>query len=74
MNGSTEWDIEYINRISGNYDNSGLLVRTKSGYEGRTYHKDDLINGKQPVYIDKDEKPLRLLCQPDSLTIIGYID
>jgi hypothetical protein len=54
--------------------NSGYLVTTKTGLVGKTYHKDELINGKQPVYVEKDGKALRMLCDPDSLKVNGFID
>jgi len=31
--------------------NSGYLVKTQSGKQGRTYHNKGLINGKVPVYL-----------------------
>lgn len=52
----------------------GLLVTTKNGIKGRTYHEDDLIGGKKPVYTEIDGKPVRLLCDPETLTINGFID
>ena len=52
--------------------NSGYLVETKSGKEGRTYHNKGLINGKVPVYIEGEEKPI--LCEPLSLKLTGFID
>jgi hypothetical protein len=54
--------------------NSGYLVRTKSGLEGRTYHREALVNGKTVVHINKDEKTLKMLCDPKTIEIIGYID
>ena len=53
-------------------DNAGYLVETKSGMQGRTYHKQGLINGKFPVYIYGEETPI--LCERDSLKFIGFID
>jgi hypothetical protein len=41
---------------------------------GRTYHRDDLVNGKQPVYVEKDGKELKLLCDPETLVVTGFID
>jgi hypothetical protein len=52
--------------------NPGYLVTTRTGKLGRTHHCDELINGKQPVYIDGEEKPL--LCDPGSLNVKGFID
>ena len=51
---------------------SGFLVETKSGKKGRTYHNKGLINGKVPVYVDGEEKPI--LCDPTTLKQIGFID
>ncbi|MDH6354699.1 hypothetical protein M2132_001028 [Dysgonomonas sp. PH5-45] len=57
------------------HQNSGYLVLTKSGLSGRTYHKDELINGKQPIYVKyENNKDLKLLCDPESLTVKGFID
>lgn len=53
---------------------NGFLVTTKKGLKGRTYHDDDLIGGKQPVYTEIDGKKVRLLCDPNTLTINGFID
>ena len=53
---------------------SGYLVKTKSGKEGRTYHRDGLINKKTVVYICVDDKEMKMLCDPKTLKIIGYID
>jgi len=49
----------------------GYLVKTKSGATGRTYHKEELVNGKIKVHcIDGTN----LLCSPENLTIIGFVD
>jgi hypothetical protein len=50
----------------------GYLVTTKTGKLGRTYHSDGLINGKKPVYIEGEEKPI--LCYSGSLNLKGFID
>lgn len=50
----------------------GLLVRTKSGQSGRTFHSKGKINGKVPVYIEGQDKPL--LCDPEGLKVTGFID
>ena len=73
MNELTEDDIWFFQKMA-NYGNSGYLVTTKKGLKGRTYHRDDLINGKQPVYTEIDGKQVRLLCDPETLTINGFID
>lgn len=74
MDELTEDDIWFCKRMANDYSNSGYLVTTKTGLTGRTYHKDDLINGKQPVYVEKDGKLLKMLCDPESLSINGFID
>jgi len=50
----------------------GYIVATRTGKLWRTYHSDDLINGKLPVYIDGKDKPI--LCYPGSLNVKGFID
>lgn len=54
----------------------GYIVKLKSGKEGFTKHSDPEVNGKVPVYITENFKPTgeKLLCNPDSLTIIGFKD
>lgn len=55
---------------------SGCLVETKSGKRGRTYYRDKLVNKKVIVYVEvegKDE-PLKMLCDPKTVTVIGYVD
>lgn len=74
MSELTPDDIWFCERMMDNHSNSGYLVTTKTGLVGRTYHKDALINGKQPVYVEKDGKLLRMLCDPDSLILNGFID
>lgn len=63
--------------------NSGYLVETKSGKRGRTYHRENLVNQKMVVYliddnddniINEDNKELKMLCDPKTIKIIGYID
>lgn len=53
---------------------SGYLVETKKGLKGRTFHRDSLVNKKQIVYIEKDGKVVKMLCDPKTITIIGYVD
>jgi hypothetical protein len=54
---------------------SGYLVETKTGKKGRTYHKEGLVNKKTVVHIINDDgTETKLLCDPKSLKIIGYID
>ena len=68
--------------------NSGYVVEHKvSGHKGRTYHSKGLINGKVPVYFSYDVKTVRgistpilsyvnkaVLCKPENLKTIGFID
>jgi len=59
--------------------NSGHIVRTKNGKIGRTYHNKPYINGKAPVYLEKTEgkkdfSDTAILCDPETCTIIGFID
>jgi hypothetical protein len=53
---------------------SGCLVETKTGLKGRTYHRDVLVNGKTVVYVEIDGKEVKLLCDPKTIKLIGYID
>jgi hypothetical protein len=53
---------------------SGYLVKTKTGLQGRTYHREGLLNGKTVVHIEKDGKFLKMLCDPKSLEITGFVD
>lgn len=76
--------------------NSGYIVLTKHGKQGRTYHNKGLINNKVPVYLEichvcggegehtsecgsriggfSMVKDTAILCDGNSLRIIGYID
>ena len=53
---------------------SGYLVKTKSGKEGRTYHRDGLVNKKIVVHLDVEGRDVKMLCDPKTTEIIGYID
>jgi len=53
---------------------SGYLVKTKSGKEGRTYHRDSLVNKKMVVYVEVNGKQVKMLCDPKTIEIIGYVD
>lgn len=54
---------------------AGYLVETKTGKQGRTYHREGLINKKTVVHIaDENGEEIKMLCDPKSLKIIGYID
>lgn len=54
---------------------SGYLVETKTGKTGRTYHRDKKVNGKVIVYIKGEAgTTIKLLCNPEYMKIIGFID
>lgn len=54
---------------------SGYLVETKTGKQGRTYHREGLVNKKAVVHIEKEDgTTYKLLCDPKTLTTIGFID
>ena len=54
--------------------NSGYLVKTKSGKEGRTYHIEGLVNKKTIVHLDVNGNDIKMLCDPKTIEIIGYVD
>lgn len=54
--------------------NSGYLVITKTGKKGRTYHRDVKVNGKTVVYIEIDGKEIKMLCDPETIKVVGYVD
>jgi len=57
--------------------NSGYLVKTKSGKTGRTYSSKGLVNDKVPVYLEESKfeySEKAILCDKDSLKVIGFID
>lgn len=56
---------------------SGYLVKTKKGKVGRTFHSKGEVGGKTPVYLETE--PLTysdkaILCETQTLKVIGYID
>jgi len=53
---------------------SGYLVITKTGKEGRTYHREGLVNKKMVVHVENDNKEIKILCDPKTIKIIGYTD
>ena len=53
---------------------SGYLVETKNGKQGRTYHRESLVNKKIVVYVEVEGKLIKMLCDPKTIKIIGYID
>ena len=57
--------------------NSGYLVETKTGKQGRTYHCEGLLKGKMIVHLEAEKennKNINYLCDPQTVKIIGYID
>ena len=50
--------------------NSGRLVETKNGLSGRTYNHEEFVNGKIRVHTEKG----KLLCDPKTLTVKGFLD
>ncbi len=66
----TEWDIEQLNRLCEGNKRVGYIVTTKNGIRGRTFHHEGQINGKQVVHTEKG----KLLCDPESLILNGFID
>lgn len=60
------------------------MVKTRRGFIGRTYNDEQWIDGKVPVHLltedrqirmnPKTGQPLKLLCRPETLQIIGFID
>lgn len=66
-----EFEFEQLNTFAGLNDaKKGYIVETKKGLIGRTFHSDPLVNGKQPVYVENG----KLLCDPETLTVKGFID
>jgi len=53
---------------------SGYLVKTKTGKEGRTYHRESLVNGKMVVYVENEGKTMKMLCNPKTIEVTGFID
>jgi len=53
---------------------AGYLVKTKTGKEGRTYHRDGRVNDKVVVYVEIEGKEIKMLCDPKTITVTGYID
>ena len=53
-----------------NPNQKGVYVLTKSKQKGVVYYNEDFINGKAVVHTEVT----KLLCDPESLTIIGFFD
>lgn len=50
---------------------SGKIVKTKKGRIGVVYDNAESINNKIVVHLDDN---LQILCDPKTLTLIGYVD
>jgi hypothetical protein len=53
---------------------AGYLVETKTGKKGRTFHRENLVKGKMVVYVKVDNKEIKMLCDPQTIKIIGFVD
>jgi len=53
---------------------AGYQVKTKTGKEGRTYHREGRVNGKLVVHVEADGKTLKMLCDPKTIEVTGFID
>jgi hypothetical protein len=59
---------------------SGYQVETKGGIKGRTYHREGLVScegkvtKKMVVHIEVEGKDVKMLCDPETVKIIGFID
>lgn len=71
MSELTDWDVEQLNRFAYGNRNAGTLVETKTGLVGRTFNNEKYINGKVCVHCYGGQK---LLCDPNTLTLKGFID
>ncbi len=67
-----------MNKNSNTIKSGKIVMHRKSGRIGRTYDKDEQINGKIPVYFETDEKNVHegtaTLCDTNNLIVIGFID
>ncbi len=50
---------------------AGFLVETKDNKVGRTYHDEELVNGKIRVHLEDETK---VLCSQGTLKVKGYIN
>lgn len=55
-------------------EDAGYIVEIKNGKRGRTYHREGLINKKMVVHIEENGKVIKMLCDPETTKIIGFID
>ena len=67
-----------MNKNSNTSKSGKIVMHRKSGRIGRTYDKDEPINGKIPVYFETIEKNVyesrATLCNTNNLIVIGFID
>lgn len=55
--------------------NTGFLVETKTGKRGRTFHYEQLPNGKCIVHLENPDSDVKkMLCTFTTLKIIGYVN
>ena len=71
MSELTDWDVEQLSCLAYGNRNAGALVETKTGLVGRTFNNEKSINGKVCVHCADGQK---LLCDPNTLTLKGFID
>lgn len=71
MDKLTESDIHFAKTVITESKGAGYLVKTKSGKTGRTYHHENVINGKYQVHCIDGSK---VLCSCENLIITGFID
>ena len=53
---------------------AGYLVTTKTGKSGRTYHREGRVDNKVIVHVEIDGKTVKMLCDPNTITLTGFID
>jgi len=56
--------------FGGGNKKAGQIVQTKTGLTGITYNRESLVNGKIKVYTENG----KLLCDPTTLKLVGFID
>lgn len=71
INELDEDEIWFIQKMITEHNGAGRLVETKLGIKGRTYNSQELINGKFQVHCVDGSK---ILCSPENLKLIGFID
>lgn len=51
---------------------TGKIVKTKTGKIGKVFYEEKKINGKVVVRLENENT--NLLCDPQTINIIGYFD